>query len=1072
MSVVWAGLWSRRGIAAATLLLAVMAIAFAMIGPMYAHAAGEHLLDARIGELEPTSTMLTAARPAMPESDVPDGSPDRYQPPAPQDLLQKATSSMSGTGIGAYWNAAREWLLDEGGTLSAAGKHAILPLYWHQGMCDLTRVSGSCPTQAGQALIDTALAKTLHLSIGDRLHLAFDEQWLADGVNKSRQTTRSFTIVGTYAAPSTNDPRWGDPYRVLGNPSLRSTSGESGSNPRAPALLVAPASMTSQTFTGGADRTIDLDAVNLDTMHAAAAIGNKAALNFAHAEGSNAAPTFDLSSAVDDADSEFSTLSRITVAAVAPLVVLGLLLLYGLVAAGADVRRQNVALAKLRGLSRRGVLAFALAEPVAVIVIAIPIAVAAAWALTRLIANSWLGSQTPVGFGASAVVAGVIVVLAALVAAFIAVSRVQREPLSTTLGASGRAGRASRWALVGRSAVIALAVAVTLQVAVASSNQGGVLDLVAPILIALALAIAAGWVLLQITRIWIQRTATRGGTPSYLAARRLGRRRDLGTMVIPLVLATAVAAFAASAWVVGDDWKESRAAAEVGAARSYVASASPQRLLAVTHRVDPGGRYLAAVVLQTRGDDTDRQVLVDTSRLDTAASWDPSWSDTNIADLQRKLTPRGSIDPITFKGGTIAIGVTNAHLDNGIGDPPELAVDYLDDSGDASTAFLGRIRNGTLTAPLEHCSRQCTLQEVKVTGSGGSTTTAQGAFTITGVTIDHAPADWHLDTAKDWRAARPYAATPADPPVTVSESGDGLKVSVYLSSLPADAQGNTPTTASGIAGITPTDIPDVLPALIASDTSATRMPPPQSGIGTTYGSDVIAANALNQSPTPLRVVAEVKALPGIGTEGILTDLGASLRQPPAPSVTLDTRLWAASDTPAQLLDEVRAAGVSLSGERRESAVLEALRTDAFSLGWRIFLLVGGLTLVLALVGVYAGAVSQRRWRAFETASLLTILIRRRTLSLASILEHATVVGLVALFGLGAAWVSLRVVLPTVDLGDTRAVDPSADYAIRWPVILIVGLLAFLLATVVTSFVSLRTIRTAKPADLPWEEQQI
>lgn len=1070
MRIVWAGLWSRRGAAGATLLLAVMAIAFAMIGPMYARSAGEHLLDSRIAEREPTATVLTAERPAMLESDLPKGSPSNYHPPAAESLAQEAAASMDDEGVADYWRPPTKWLLDAGGTIRVGGIEPEMPLYWHEDMCSLAAVSGTCPDRAGEAVIESALAETLDLEVGDSIDVDFTEQWLVGRANKSRRTQRSFTIIGTYTAPSSTDTRWGDPFRLIGDPTLYGPPGVAAT-PRAPALLVAPDSMTSQTVTGGADRVIDLDEVNLDTMHAAARSGNRAAVDHAEAQAQGATPYFDLDSTVEDADNEYSTLSRITVAAVAPLVVLGLLLLHGLIAASADTRRQQVALAKLRGLPARRVLWFALAEPVAVILVAVPIAVPAAWGATRLITDSWLAADTPVAFGAPAWIAATLVVVAALVAAFIAVARVQREPLSASLGASGHSTRVSRWALVGRSAVIALAVAVTVQIAVDSSDDGGVLGLVAPVLISLAVAVAAGWALLQVTRVWIGRTVSRGGTAGFLAARRLGRRRDLASMVIPLVLATAVAGFAASAWVVGDDWKVSQAAAQVGAARSYSASGSAQHLLAVTHRADPEGDYLAAVVVRTRGDGTARQLLVDTSRLDSVVSWDPTWSDTDVADLQRRLAPQGSTEPLTFTGNRLEIEITRSRLDDAGGLPPELAVDYLDDDGKPATTRLGPIHKGTVTGELRHCDRSCTLQEVKVTGSGGSSTTAQGDFTIGRVSVDGTPADWHLDAAEDWRAARPYAATPADPPVTIDQDGDGLKVSVYLSHLPPGGSGKAPVSTSAVAGITPNDVPDVLPALLTTGTPAIGMPAPQSGIGATYDSDVFAAKALNEESTPFRLVAEVEALPGIGTEGVLVDLGASLRQPADPSVDLDTRLWVADGTPQEVLDQVRDAGISLSAEQRESDELETLRTDAFNLGWRIFLLVGGLTLLLALVGVHAGAVSQRRWRTFETTSLLAVLVPRRILRRAAVVEHTAVVALVTLFGLAAAWVSLRVVLPAVDLGETSATAPSPDYAIRWPVLLAIGLVVFLMATVTTSVISLRTIRTADVGDLPWQEHQ-
>jgi hypothetical protein len=48
MKVLLAGLWVRRGLNAAILLIAVTAIAASVLGPMYGRASAEHLLDTRI----------------------------------------------------------------------------------------------------------------------------------------------------------------------------------------------------------------------------------------------------------------------------------------------------------------------------------------------------------------------------------------------------------------------------------------------------------------------------------------------------------------------------------------------------------------------------------------------------------------------------------------------------------------------------------------------------------------------------------------------------------------------------------------------------------------------------------------------------------------------------------------------------------------------------------------------------------------------------------------------------------------------------------------------------------------
>ena len=87
---------------------------------------------------------------------------------------------------------------------------------------------------------------------------------------------------------------------------------------------------------------------------------------------------------------------------------LALLLLFVLIASAAEVRRQEVALAKLRGFSARKVVRFAVAEPAAVLLSTIPVGIGLAVLLERTIARTWLGS-TPFVVTPQAVVSAVVV---------------------------------------------------------------------------------------------------------------------------------------------------------------------------------------------------------------------------------------------------------------------------------------------------------------------------------------------------------------------------------------------------------------------------------------------------------------------------------------------------------------------------------------------------------------------------------------------------------------------------------------------------------------------------------------
>jgi hypothetical protein len=1082
MKVLLAGLWSRRGLNAAILLVAVTALGASLLGPMYGRASAEHLLDSRVAQRAPYVTGLSYAVPALDSADLPVGSPDRYQPPAPSDLVGRAHAPLDLPDWSPYWSRATPWVRDAGGHARFGSTTFEVPLYWRQGMCRLATVTGRCPQQAGEVLVQQTMARTLDLEPGDRLSLQFTESWLGPegefgGGRPQRDALarRDFTVVGTYQVPTPDSPAWYDLSRFRGIADLVPPPAKgAGAPPATPALLTAPASMTSQTFVAGVDRPLDPEAVDVADLDRVQALASRFSARTAGTSTAIRAEDLDVATLFDEVRAERSLLAEVTFAALAPLVVLALLLLFAMVASATAVRRPHIALAKLRGHSRRQVLGFALGEPFVLIVLAVPVSLALAWAAAAVIARTWLTAGIPVRPDAVALGSLGAVALAALGAAAVAAIGVIREPLATALAAGTRPRSASRWGLVLRSAVVAVAVASVASVLTSDREDGRLLGLLAPLFIALAVAVLGVWLLARASTLWLRRTAGRGGTPAYLASRRLARRDDLVRLMVPLLLAVSVITFSASAAASADDWRVSRAKAQVGAAQVFTAAASPGRLLQVTRRVDPEGRYVAAAVVGAGGEGTSRTLYVDTGRLARVAAWDEDWSDLPVTELQRRLDPGGG-EPLQLTGQRVELTVTDVRLRSTAEDDPVLWLQYTDDRGEQADVALGAVPNGprvTLAAPVPGCVRGCTVEQLYLAGSASSVTDEQGTLTLARVRVDGAPVDWRLDEADAWRAARPFPVSMMDPPVVLEPGSAGLRVRVYLGHLPPGA-GLQRAPVSGFARITPGATPAVLPALVARDTERTPVPAASSAVGLEVpaGQTVVSGAGVNTLPAPLRVVGTVEALPGLGAEGVLADLGASLVEyEPTPGQLVSVQLWAAPDTPPRVLDAVRDAGVRLSGPRRLDAVLDGLRGDAFSLGWRIFLVVGGLTLLLAVFGVLASAVAQSRWRAYEVAALRVVGLSRASLVRASVLEHGVMLGCAVLLGLVASYTSLRLVLPQVELGGADPLAPEPTYAVHGWILLTGGAGVFALALLIALGVSRRVVRLGRPGTLRSAEQ--
>jgi hypothetical protein len=750
-----------------------------------------------------------------------------------------------------------------------------------------------------------------------------------------------------------------------------------------------------------------------------------------------------------DVRAEQTLLSRVTLAAVVPLIVLALLLLFVLVASAADVRRQEVALAKLRGFSARKVVRFAVAEPAAVLILTLPVGIGLAVLAERLVARTWLGS-TPFVVTPQAVVSAVVVTAAALLAAFVAVLGVVREPLGSSLASVSRQRSTSRWALLAQGALVMLSVAAVVQIVSSDATQSSsFVELLAPLFVAMGASVLAMVVVGVVARGWLRRTSTGGGIGPFLASRRLVRRQDLVQLVLPLLLATAMATFAASAWKVADDWRVSKAAATIGAADVYFSDTTPSRLLWVTRQVDPEGRYLAAAIPPApRTIDGGRVALVDAERFARVAAWDEQWGTDGPEQVHGWLTPPSDAGPITFSGTHVTIELSAISLKGDLNLPLEMWLRYVPSStGEERLADLGTLpKKGSVTIDgfVSECVDGCALQQLFIAGSSSSVTDAAGRLTINAIAADgDDPGDWRLDDATAWRPARPFGESGLTP-VNLEMVPEGLALT--LTGEPA------------VIRLTTTDVPDA-PPMVA--TSATDLDPVEG-----EGADVMDGASVLGARTPMELAGRAEALPLVGSNGAVSDLGSALREygDQSSDVTI-TELLVAADTPASVLAEVRKLGVPLTERRTESEELDVLRSDAFSLGWRVFLLVGVLTLVLAFLGVLALAVVQLRWRSYEVAALRVVGVRRRDLRRAIVTEYVALLGMAVIGGGLAAVASLLLVLPSLDIGTIGEFDPAVNFSLRW--LVMGGVLAVVMVVVlaIALWISRRTVKQGTPATL-------
>ena len=967
-----------------------------------------------------------------------------------EQMLAKVTDLATSDSGNAFWKPPTTYMYSLGDYHSGPRTYQI-KAYWRDGMCDLAHVDGRCPSAPGEALIDPLMLKTIRGQVGDQIQVVYTGYAGSD--KPVKEVKVDYTIVGTYTIDDHASREWFNPARTSGDGSLRPAPLGRNAPLVAPSLLVDKSSITFASATlAGADRPVDLDKLDIATMDAA----ERALLTWQAEIAGEGPPIIQSDELVsfenvfEEVTEEQTLLSRVTLAAVVPLIVLALLLLFVLIASAAEVRRQEVALAKLRGFSSRKVVRFAVAEPAAVLLSTIPVGIGLAVLLERTIARTWLGS-TPFVVTPQAVVSAVVVTVAALVAAFVAVLGVVREPLASSLASVSRRRVTSRWSLLAQGGLVMLSAAAVVQIVSSDATQSSsFVELLAPLFVALGASVLAMVLIGLVARGWLRRTSTRGGLSPFLASRRLVRRQDLAQLVLPLLLATAMAAFAASAWKVADDWRVSKAAASIGAATVYFTDTSPSRLQWVTQQADPEGRYLAAAVAPwPRTVDGGRVGLVDASRFARVAAWDDQWGTNGAQEVQDWLSPTGDDGPITFSGTHVQVELTDISLEGELNLPLQLWLRYVPSStGEERLAQLGDLpkKKGSVTIDgfVSECQDGCALQQLFFAGSSSSVTDAAGRITIARIAADGDDAgEWRLDDATAWRPARPFGESGSSP-VNLDTVADGLEL--RLTGDPA------------VVRLTTTDIP-ALPPVVATET--TLLDPVEG-----ESAEAVGGASVLGARTPMELTGQAKALPLVGSNGGLSDLTAALREYGDTSSEVPfSELLVAADTPASVLAEVRELGVPLTDRRTEGEELDLLRSDAFSLGWRVFLLVGVLTLVLAFLGVLALAVVQLSWRSYEVAALRVVGVRRRELRRAIVAEYVALLGMAVVGGALAAIASLLLVLPSLDIGAIGEFDPAVDFSLRW--LVMGGVLAVVMIVVlgIALWISRRTVKQGTPATL-------
>ena len=424
------------------------------------------------------------------------------------------------------------------------------------------------------------------------------------------------TIVGVYRPVDTADPFWFNQPYFVATPSI----GEK-------ADLVDSIYVDRSEFTGliGPDYVeADFDypltpsAVRLDTMAAERAAVTHVLAGYP--KGASVSATSGLVGVLASTDHERHLADVSTLLVTLQLALLAWLVLFQIVSDAIETRGNEIAMAKLRGLSPAATIRFGLGETVLLLLLAIPIGVLVALGATHLLADSALVDGVPVVLPWSSLLTALIAFAGGLVAAAAAGYRTLTRSVLDQWRRTERSPGGNGVTLAADVVVAAAAVTglILLSTEHHTASSGNPATLLAPGLLVTAVGLL-GVRLLPLLCRWLARLSRASRHISVFLATRQVARRPVGLRLAALLaVAVGLATFAVAGESVATSNRSARAQAELGAARvATVQFDSNVNPVAAVAKADPRGTWAmaAATWLPDGGNSVTGTVLgVDSSR--------------------------------------------------------------------------------------------------------------------------------------------------------------------------------------------------------------------------------------------------------------------------------------------------------------------------------------------------------------------------------------------------------------------------------------------------------------------------
>ncbi len=686
----------------------------------------------------------------------------------------------------------------------------------------------------------------------------------------------------------------------------------------------------------------------------------------------------------------------------APLLLLGAVAVPSIGAELAVARREEVGLARLRGIHGLRLWRFLLAEPLLAIVVGTAVGLLAGAAGTVATTTRWLDASSP-ALSRPALAAATGIAGAALLIVGLSAASALREPLAAQVSTRRRPRRATTLALF-LSVLVLVGAGVAAYRSRAAAGEPDLVVLVGPALVGLALGQAAIWAI-RIAARGLTPTTERRGLGAFLAARRLARADDLVTPIRLVVAAAVVGSLALSGAVSVSGWTREQAAVEVPGARSIDATVlGAVGAVDLTEQVDPEAEHLiASAIVRNEGRLPERRAYVDASRWDAVVG---DFYDGTPARAASDAIGRLStdVDPFQVSGGRLEVtasGITvprprtfpgrgpgGEDLEAG-GGRLELTFRFVTttNASGAVTLRMSIPQDGapvTRSVRVRQCVRGCTVTGLGV-GRDSRGLTDLSDFDVLFDSIALGDSDllqrpWAPDPVSvESFLNSTFFRTYQPPPTLVVNRPDGLQVSL----LPASALA---------LGLDDTEIE--VPALVADE---------EAPLALDLGGDDL----------PTDVIGVARALPLLGSIGLLSDIRTSAvgSGPTVPSA--EVQIVAADGTPQAVLDEVAAA---TDGSWRTLDTVRSSLGDRYGGAQSVAYALTALACALvALLALGAGVARHVRDYRRDVASLRVLGVSLGTARRAGRAELLSLTGLVLGIVVVGGWLAVTLLLEGLPL---------------------------------------------------------